>query len=210
MVQDNGPARTVREFTRTDLGPTVITLARAFSDDPVMAWIFPDDRVRDRQLRRFFAATMRGTSVRQDGTEILIAGREVLGSAIWLPPAQWMPSAWQQIRSLPGLLWALRSRFVAAGATYAEILRCHPHEPHWYLSGIGTEPSVQGTGVGSALMRSRLARCDAAGQSAYLESSKERNVPFYERHGFLVTRELTISGGGPTLWLMWRAPQPAE
>jgi GNAT superfamily N-acetyltransferase len=199
----------VRAFTRADLRPTVITLARAFSDDPVMAWIFPDEGLRDRQLRRFFAATMRETSLHRGGTEILVAGSAVLGGAIWLPPGEWRPSGWQQIRSLPGLLWALRSRFLAAGATYAEILRCHPLEPHWYLSGIGTEPSVQGTGVGSALLRSQLARCDAAGQSAYLESSKERNVPLYERHGFLVTRELTIPGGGPTLWLMWRAPQPA-
>ena len=55
-------------------------------------------------------------------------------------------------------------------------------------------------------MRSRLARCDAARLPAYLESSKERNVPFYERHGFRVTGELTIPGGGPTLWLMWRNP----
>jgi hypothetical protein len=32
-------------------------------------------------------------------------------------------------------------------------------------------------------------------------------VPFYERHGFRVTRELTVPGGGPVLWLMWREPQ---
>jgi hypothetical protein len=43
---------------------------------------------------------------------------------------------------------------------------------------------------------------------AYLESSKGRNVPFYERHGFTVTRELKIPDGGPLLWLMWRDPQP--
>lgn len=207
MVQTNGLTRTVRAFTRADLRATVAMLARAFSDDPVMTWIFPDDRARARQLRRFFAASMRSTSLRRPGTEIMVAGGEVLGGAIWLPPGEWLPSTWQQLRALPGLAWALRSRLPMAGVTYAEILRCHPHEPHWYLSGIGTEPAAQGTGVGSALMRSRLARCDAAGLAAYLESSKERNVPFYESHGFAVTRELTISGGGPTLWLMWRAPQ---
>ena len=32
-------------------------------------------------------------------------------------------------------------------------------------------------------------------------------MPFYERHGFTVIGELTIPGGGPTLWLMWRDPQ---
>ena len=181
-------------------------LARAFADDPVMAWIFPAEQMRRRRLPAFFAVSMRGTSFRHEGTEIVMAGGAVVGGAIWIPPGAWLPSFWQQIRALPGYAWALRSRFAAATKAYNEILRCHPREPHWYLSGIGTDPPVQGTGVGSELMRSRLARCDAEGLPAYLESSKEGNVPFYERHGFKVSGELTISGGGPRLWLMWRDP----
>jgi len=35
-------------------------------------------------------------------------------------------------------------------------------------------------------------------------------VPFYERHGFRVIGELSIPGGGPTLWLMWRDPQEGQ
>jgi GNAT superfamily N-acetyltransferase len=95
-----------------------------------------------------------------------------------------------------------------AGETYGAMMRVHPQQPHSYLAGIGTDPPLQGTGIGSTLMRSRLIRCDAVGMPAYLESSKAANVPFYEHHGFTVTRELTIPGGGPTLWLMWREPQP--
>ncbi len=109
--------------------------------------------------------------------------------------------------ALPGVVIRLGSRLSVASATYGALLRVHPARPHWYLSGIGTDPPVQGTGVGGQLLRSRLARCDAAGLPAYLESSKERNVPFYERHGFTVIGELTVPGGGPTLWLMWRDPQ---
>ena len=77
-----------------------------------------------------------------------------------------------------------------------------------HVSGRQLDPPLQGSGIGTELMRSRLARCDAAGMPAYLESSKERNVPFYERHGFTVTRELKIPDGGPLLWLMWRDPRP--
>ncbi len=103
-------------------------------------------------------------------------------------------------------MFRLGSRLPVASATYGALLRVHPERPHWYLSGIGTDPPAQGTGIGGALMQSRLARCDAAGCRPP-GIKQRRNVPFYERHGFRVTGELTVPGGGPTLWLMWRDPR---
>ncbi len=210
MTQSGGETRTVRPFARADLSATVATLVRAFDDDPVMRWIFPDDRMRRRRLPGFFASTLRGTSLRHEGTEVAVLEARVLGGAIWLPPGTWRPPLWRQLVALPGVALRLGSRLSAASTVYGALLRLHPDRPHWYLSGIGTDPPEQGTGVGSELMRSRLARCDAARLPAYLESSKERNVPFYERHGFRVTGELSVPGGGPTLWLMWRDPQEEE
>jgi ribosomal protein S18 acetylase RimI-like enzyme len=198
--------KVVRPLVRTDVGPTAAAMARAFYDDPVMAWIFPDEQMRSRRLPSFFASALRG-NLRQENTEVVATGEQVLGCAIWMAPGTWRPPLWRQFAALPTVIMRLRSRLAVASATYGALLAVHPQEPHWYLSGIGTDPPAQGTGVGGALLRSRLARCDAAGQAAYLESSKERNVPFYERHGFRVTRELTVPGGGPVLWLMWREPQ---
>ncbi len=186
---------------------TVAALARAFDDDPVMTWIFPDEQMRRRRLPPFFASTLRGVSLHQDGTEVVTDGTTVLGCAIWMAPGSWRPPLRRQLAALPATIIRLGSRLPVASATYGAMMRLHPERPHWYLSGIGTDPPAQGSGVGNALMRSQMARCDAAGEAAYLESSKERNVPFYERHGFRVTGELTVPGGGPTLWLMWRNPQ---
>lgn len=207
MAYVSGETRVVRPFVRADLAATVAALARAFDDDPVMTWIFPDDQMRRRRLPSFFSAALRGTGAHPQGAEVAVQGDQVLGAAIWLPPGAWRPPLWRQLVALPGVVIRLGSRLSVASATYGALLRVHPARPHWYLSGIGIDPPVQGTGVGSQLLRSRLARCDAAGLPAYLESSKERNVPFYERHGFTVIGELTVPGGGPTLWLMWRDPQ---
>lgn len=83
----------------------------------------------------------------------------------------------------------------------------HPHTLHYYLLALGVVPEMQGRGLGTQLMRPILERCDRDGIPAYLESSKEINVPLYERNGFKVTEEYTVSGGGPRIWLMWRDPQ---
>ena len=87
--------------------------------------------------------------------------------------------------------------------------KAHPEEPHWYLAVLGTAPEHQGKGVGSALISPILQKCDAEGVPAYLESSKESNIPFYQRHGFEVTGEIKVKNG-PTLWPMWRDPQPPD
>ena len=82
----------------------------------------------------------------------------------------------------------------------------HPREPHWYLATSGTAVEQQGKGVGGALMRPVLDALRRRGLPCYLESSKERNVPFYRRHGFEVVEEVPLPGDGPTLWTMWREP----
>ena len=64
-------------------------------------------------------------------------------------------------------------------------------------------PEHQGKGLGTALLRPGLEHADALRLPAYLESSNERNVPLYERHGFAVIAEHVLPDG-PTLWLMWR------
>ena len=87
------------------------------------------------------------------------------------------------------------------------VSQTHIREPHWYLAILGTEPAAQGQGIGSALLAPVLRQCDEMRVIAYLESSKEANIPFYERHGFRVLAELEVVRG-PKLWPMSREPRP--
>jgi GNAT superfamily N-acetyltransferase len=103
-------------------------------------------------------------------------------------------------RSLIGRRMRDAMRFLAS------MERHRPRDPHWYLAILGTDPAQQGRGLGTAVLEPILRRCDANGLGAYLESSKEANVPWYERHGFELT-EVLEHPGGPSLWLMWRDPR---
>ena len=91
---------------------------------------------------------------------------------------------------------------------FQRLMALHPTEPHWYLSVLGTDPEHQKSGIGSALLRSVLARCDAEGAAAYLEASRPENVPYYERHGFEVVGEFRLPKG-PPVWRMSYAPRPS-
>ncbi|MGH2969837.1 MAG: GNAT family N-acetyltransferase, partial [Solirubrobacteraceae bacterium] len=75
---------------------------------------------------------------------------------------------------------------------------------HWYLDYIAVEPAGQGRGIGSALLRPMLERCDAERMPAYLNASTARSRDLYARHGFEVRSEFRLPFGGPPLWRMWR------
>ena len=60
------------------------------------------------------------------------------------------------------------------------------HGPFLLVAFLGVDPSQQGRGLGSKLLKVALDRADAAGQWAYLEATNERNAELYKRHGFEV------------------------
>ena len=80
----------------------------------------------------------------------------------------------------------------------------HPRTPHWFLPGIGVDPKRRGEGLGGELLSMCLERIDSTGLPVYLESSDDRAVPFFARHGFVTTARLD-GGSAPTTTAMLRA-----
>jgi GNAT superfamily N-acetyltransferase len=196
----------VRPATKRDLSGIAAVLAEAFFDDPAMTWLLPDDNSRKRRLRVFFGTLLRYEMLRPGGVELARTGDRLVGAALWLPPGQWHPRL--RLAELPGLVRAFGRRLGPASVMANAQARAHPGgEPHWYLSAIGVHPAAQGTGVGGALLRARLAHCDAAGIPAYLESSKTTNVSLYEHFGFEVTGALALPDDAPPVPTMWRHPR---
>lgn len=193
----------VRDVTAIDTDPLAAVLGRAFADDPVWRWMFPRHPER---MAAMFGMLLRHAHLPNGVNELAEQDGRILAGALWDPPGRWRISVVTQLRQFPGLLRVMGNRTFAVLRGLADVERAHPVEPHWYLAILGTEPSAQGHGLGSMLLRSRLNRCDERRFPAYLESSKEDNVPYYERFGFRVTGELNLPGG-PTLWPMWRDPQ---
>ncbi|MFD9717785.1 GNAT family N-acetyltransferase [Streptomyces sp. NPDC059076] len=195
-------SNTPKTATLDDAPLVSSVLARAFDDDPMMRSFFPDGATREADLSRYFTTIFTRQYVKHAVCEVTEKA-----AAFWVPPeaqAKAVPDG----ETIQELLNILGDRAELFRNTVETAAKHTPQEPHWYLALIGADPAAQGQGQGAALLRSGLAKADAAGLPAYLESSKPDNLPFYEHFGFTVRNELQLPDGGPVLWAMWREPRP--
>jgi GNAT superfamily N-acetyltransferase len=192
----------IRRAGSGDLDALAHMLAAAFFDDPIQQWLFPNERRRMRRLVDAFHREARwfvdlGTTWAAD---------DLRGASLWSPPHVTRIPLAAQLRMAVAYRSLIGPRLRSATSFLAGMERHRPREAHWYLAILGTDPAAQGRGIGAAVIDPVLQRCDDAGIGAYLESSKEANVPWYQRHGFEVTKVLEHRDG-PPLWLMWRDPR---
>ena len=173
------------------------TLMLAFASDPPVRWLMRTPEAYFAGFRGF--ATGMGGAGMAAGTGYL-AG-DGAAAALWLPPG--VVSDSDAIGAAVGP-WIAPDKFETVGQVGEALAGFHPHEPHWYLAMIGVDPARQGLGLGSAILKAGLRRCDADGVPAYLESSSPRNIPLYERHGFEVIG-VVQPGDFPPIYPMLRA-----
>ncbi len=197
----------VRPVEKADFDELSAVLARAFEDDPIFAWLLPEPSTRLRRLTALYRAFV--PRIAAIGFAETTTTEKLQGGAIWMGPEKWEPPTTAMLGAVPGMLKAAGvSAVMKLMAGMSAIAKAHPKDqPHWYLSGLATDPAHQRSGVGTALVSPKLEVCDREGLPAYLETQKEANVPYYERFGFRVRSEMDLPKGGPHLWLMWRDPQ---
>ncbi len=196
----------VRKLAVSEVEPITEVMARAFDDDPTVNFLVKQDDRRTQRVRT--GCQMFIDMCLPHGEVYVTDGLE--GGAFWVPPGKYDASLRATLRRLPGFIRvAGLARLPMVASVFGEVEKKHPHQPHFYLAMIGVDPQHQGRGLGAELLRPVLKRCDRDRIPAYLESSNERNVTLYERHGFRVTETLHLPKGGPALRLMWREPQVA-
>jgi GNAT superfamily N-acetyltransferase len=192
------------EITATrDCDAVAGILTEAFAEDPCFNWVIPHPPLHPPYWRQLASCLFLEH-------RMMFIDRDARAAALWLPPG-----AAHQVPVGPRLMLLMlrlvlhRGPQVLARIQQAQerMVEQHPAQPHYYLHAIGVRRDSQGMGLGSALLKHVTRRCDEEGLPAYLESSAERNVPLYERHGFEVTAELPIGRGGPPMYFMWREPR---
>jgi GNAT superfamily N-acetyltransferase len=185
---------TVVHRSATDLAVEVLTAA--FAGDPLVRWLALGSGAR------VFRPVVDESAA---AGELAFAGDGAV--AVWLPtPAG--PSGEADTDGEADADADMPERL----RVFLELVAArHPRDrKHLYLPFLGVRPERQGRGLGGRLLAERLARADAEGVPAYLESSSARNVPLYERHGFRHLGDPISLPDGPSVWPMWREPSTSE
>jgi GNAT superfamily N-acetyltransferase len=175
-------------------------LARAFVDDPLMRWFFPDDGSRLHACAALFG--LFSEHYQRSGRVDVVRDGKPVALAMWRPPTD--PPDDDSLPTPPGLMTALMGPAAAAerGRAMSVLAPLRPAEPHAYLHLLAVDPARQRRGLGGRVLAPGLAAAREAGLVACLETMNPANVPFYEAHGFAVRHEVRLAAGGPTAWSM--------
>lgn len=171
-----------RPATVDDLGLVTETLTLAFLHDPVwsVALARPDGATAHHAAywQLYVEGALRYSTV--------FMTDDASAVSVWIPPdgtelSNAGEEAVEQLVKATLDLAAVRAMF----ELWERFAASHPHdEPHAYLSLLATHPDHRGQGIGQRLLAEGLARWDAAGVPAYLESTNPGNDHRYERAGF--------------------------
>ncbi|TWG93455.1 Acetyltransferases [Nocardioides sp. J9] len=191
--------------TEGDVDDVAGILADAFADYPWTRWTVDGDRHVQRleAIQRLCVAEL---ALPYGEVTVAEDAGSVCGVAIWLDATAVPGHVWERVG--PALTELLGSRAAAAARADDLLGPLRPDGPHLTLESLGVAGSHQRRGIGGALVTHGLRTADARSVPVRLETSTADNVRLYERLGFVTTDEVTLPEGGPTVWLMSRAPQP--
>jgi len=189
----------VKTATESDINGVIDALKLAFVSDPVARWFWPAPQ---NYFSNFFEFAMAFGGKAFDQKSAYYVG-DYSGAALWLPNGV-DPDVDTMMRIMNTS--SSKEAQIDGPAVFEKMASFHPHEPHWYLPILGVDPLHHGKGLGTALMKHATAMFDRENTVAYLESSNERNISLYKRHGFELLSTIQVNTS-PSIFPMVRKPK---
>lgn len=180
-------------------------LARAFVEDPLVIAMCPAPPwQRERSMVWSFRIAVRGHCLAaQPGWTLAGPDATPVAAVLTTRPCVQLQAGGDLLFTVRALLrmgMGTGVRGVRAARTIAAYV---PPEPFTYLRTLGVRPDLRRRGLGSRLVE-QVVRSAPASLPVYLETTKEKNVPFYTRHGFECVGEFGCLGVP-----VWRMLRPA-
>jgi ribosomal protein S18 acetylase RimI-like enzyme len=180
----------IRRGTENDKQLVIDILQKAFDDNKSVNYVVRQD---DNRLTRIRGLMEYSFNVCNAFGEVWISENNQACALILFPD--------KKRTSFRTLLWDLKLALSVIGIDRVNavlkresmIKSNHPKSPIAYLWFIGVNPKLQSKGIGSSFIREVIAECERKKRPIYLETSMERNIPFYKKFGFEIFQSLNLS-----------------
>lgn len=174
-------------------------LSKSFDDNKSVNYVVKQDAKRKERIRGLMEYSF---NVCRAFGEVWISDDEQACALILLPD--------RKQTTLNALLWDAKLALSVIGLNRVgtvlgretKIKSFHPKEPFSYLWFIGVTPELQNRGKGSLLLDEIIQESQRSKRPIYLETSVERNLPWYQNHGFEIFHSLYLTY---TLYLLRKA-----
>ena len=196
-------------LSKSDIEPAVDLLTRAFWDDSLCVYFFPDEEERKKLLPVFFKFRLKQSL--QNG-EVYTTSSRLEGVAIWQHSNMVDSSFWKNLRAGGFGFYRtmgrnLVNRMMKMDQFTSQRRAKHAVTPYMHLGPVAVDPELQGQGYSSKLIRPMLERLDRQELPCYLEAQSESNVSIYEHYGFEVLAKGNVPIADIPHWDMMRLPQ---
>ena len=173
--------------TVEDKNRIVNILSNAFDDNKSVNYIIPQNAKRKERIRKLMAYSFDVCYLMGD---VFLSDDKKACALILLPDKKTI--------SLRSILLDVKLAFLVIGfrnvkkamKREASINKIHPQGPVYYLWFIGVDCYEQGKGIGSKLLTAVIKKGLQQKRTICLETSSIRNLPWYEKHGFTIYKEL--------------------
>ena len=187
----------IRKLDPSQLEAASNALMMGFSTDPFQRWLMPDPTIYYKNFKKWTINTCK-QSFLEEG---VFGDENNYGTAVWFPPGFDIDFAdvSETYKDIP------KDRKAEAFKMFEMIGESRVHDA-WYLEYLAVDPSKQGSGLGSLILKESLKVMDELEEAAYLESSNPQNMSLYERFGFRFLKKIQV-GSSPQINTMFRQPK---
>ena len=187
----------IRKLDPSQLEAASNALMMGFSNDPFQRWLMPDPTIYYKNFKKWTINTCK-QSFLEEG---VYGDENNYGTAVWFPPGFDIDFAdvSETYKDIP------KDRKAEAFKMFEMMGESRVHDA-WYLEYLAVDPSKQGSGLGSLILKESLKVMDELGEAAYLESSNPQNMSLYERFGFRFLKKIQV-GSSPQINTMFRQPK---
>ena len=173
-------------------------LSKSFDDNKSVNYVVKQDGIRQERIKGLMDYSF---DVCSAFGEVWISHDQEACALVLLPD--------KKKTTINALLWDAKLAFSVIGidrvgkvlSRESKIKTFHPKEPFSYLWFIGVKPELQNRGKGSELLKEIIEHSERNSRPIYLETSVDRNLPWYKNYGFEIYNTLNLSY---TLYLLRR------